>query len=357
MSHLSRFRSGSFSRIALSSSALFLLAGCNPNQGSTITTVVTPPVVTSPVATPPSVTQPSVYVVQDGKAPPSIWVIPLIASGASSPSLEIAGSQVSVDGAGNIYVVSESNTSIDEYSVTSPLSQPVRSLSVGTGTKIPAIKDVLASATGEIFVSDGKGIAVFSPTATGNDDPVRYILGNSQPAGGPSTAITPGVITLDSSDNLYVQNSVDSSVSVFGPKDTGTVVPSRTIAGPLTHLTGSGAHYVAGMATDAAGNLYVACLCASADGKGNDFGVFEFDPAANGNVAPIRYVTAPEMYPNLSGVGLAVDSAGVIYVSASALSTGTPTVFEFSTTASGSVAPSNTLSGWLDAPPSRIAVH
>ena len=42
---------------------------------------------------------------------------------------------------------------------------------------------------------------------------------------------------------------------VFGPKDAGTVVPSRTIGGPLTQL-GS---WIDGLSTDAAGNLYVLC--------------------------------------------------------------------------------------------------
>ena len=164
---------------------------------------------------------------------------------------------------------------------------------------------------------------------------------------------------MDSSDNLYVQNTADSSVVVFGRTDTGTVVPARTIAGPLTHLTGDGYHYVPGMTTDALGNLYVLCFFSVNDCSGrNDFGVFEFSPTANGNVAATRYVTAPDMYPWTGGDGIAVDSAGTIYVS-SGTPHGTQTLFEFSASATGSVAPTNTvtLSDWTDSPPSRIAVH
>ncbi len=76
---------------------------------------------------------------------------------------------------------------------------------MGPTTKIHDLKDVIAITTGEIFISDGKGIAVFSPTATGDADPVRYILGNSHSAADSSTAIAPGLITVDSSDNVYVQ--------------------------------------------------------------------------------------------------------------------------------------------------------
>ena len=196
---------------------------------------------------------------------------------------------------------------------TAPYLTTARTLPVGPGTKIDAVNDMVASLTGEIFVSDGKGIAVFSATATGNAGPSRYILGNTQSGGGASTAIVPGVIAVDAADNLYVQNTVDSSIDVFGPTDTGTVIPLRTIAGPLARLTSSGAQ-ITGMTTDAAANLYVLCLCSRQDGDGTDFEVLEFGPA-NGNAAPIRFVTTPGMDSNYFGSGVAVDSAGTIYVS------------------------------------------
>jgi hypothetical protein len=126
----------------------------------------------------------------------------------------------------------------------------------------------------------------------------------------------------------------------------------------LTRVSGSG-NYITGMTTGTAGNLYVLCLCMGTDGTGRyDFGVFEFDPAANGNAAPIRFVTAPEMYPYFYNDGVSVGSEGNIYVSAGTPQ-GVPTVFEFSSSSSGSVTPSNTvtLDGWTDAEPSRIAVH
>jgi hypothetical protein len=86
---------------------------------------------------------------------------------------------VSVDNAGNIYLLADSN--IEVFSAASPLGSPTRVLPVGVGKKISAVADMVASQTGEIFVSDGTGIAVFSPTATADAGPVRYIVGNSQP--------------------------------------------------------------------------------------------------------------------------------------------------------------------------------
>jgi hypothetical protein len=337
------------------SCALSLLAGCSGGPGSVSSpTVTVPPVSPTPPSTPPvtRITQPSVYVVTDDPSPESVLVFPLTASGSTSTTPLIEGSNVSVDGDGNIYVLSESGSSIDVYPVDSPNGTPVRSLPVGPGTKISSVQDVMASATGEIFVSDGKGIAVFSPTATGNADPVRYIVGSSA-SGAP---IIPGIITVDGSDTLYVQNVVDSSIAVFGPTDNGNVIPLRTIVGPLNSLSGN--YTAVAMATDAQGNLY--------ELNGDPFVVFEFDPEANGRVAPIRSVWAPSMYPYFFNNSLALDSAGNIYLSTGeALTPSAPTsavlpaVFVFSPSASGNVTPSSIITSpeWLDAPTSRIAVH
>jgi hypothetical protein len=216
----------------------------------------------------------------------------------------------------------------------------------------------MASSTGEIFVSDGNGIAVFSSTAAGNASPLRYILGPPQSTGGTMPVFRPGLITVDSSDNVYTQNASDSSISVYGPTDTGNVNPARKISGPLTRVSGA-SNYITAMTTDTVGNLYVLCVCMGTDGSGRyDFGVFEFDPAANGNVAPSRLVTASDMYPYFFNDGVGVSPDGTIYVSAGTPQ-GKPTVFEFSSSSSGSVTPFKTISwnGWTNADPSRIAVH
>ena len=350
----------------LCSCAAVVCAGCSSHPGTTSNLGGAPPAVASPVATPPvspvplNITKPSIYVTQYDWSPWSVMIFPITDSGWAEPPVEIPGSQVSVDGAGNIYVVVQENhspykaTSINVYAPDSPSGIPVRSLPVGPGTKISALSRMIASATGEIFVSDGVGIAVFSSTATGDADPVRYILGNSQPGGGASTAIVPGYsIAVDSSDNLYVLNKSDSSIVVFGPTATGNAVPSRTISGLLTQV--SSPNYT-DMTTDNLGNLYVLCYCVKTTGL-NAYGVLEFAPDANGNVAPIRYVTTPGLDTEYEGTGVAVDSAGTIYFMASrVLSQGA--VFEFPSTASGSVTPDKTLtySTWWESV-GTMAVH
>ena len=311
--------------VILCACGMLLLSGClNTNPGSqTLATsgtttsggnTSTVPTTGGPVA---RITQPSIYVA-DYRNQIQVFAQPV--SGSSLPYLQITGSDVSVDGMGNIYVVirdypnSFNANTINIYSPDSPTEKPLRSLPVGPGTKISAVKTMAVSPSGEIFVNDGKGIAVFGPTANGNADPVRYILGNTQSGGDSSTSIIPDYyIAVDSSDNVYVQQSGSQAprIVVFGPKDSGTVVPSRMIVGPLTQLSG----WIDGLSTDAAGNLYVLCYCGSADGL-NPYRVLEFGPTADGNVAPLRFVTTPGMDDALAPAGIAVDSSGTIYVNA-----------------------------------------
>jgi len=334
--------------------ALSVLAGCDGGRQP----VSTPPGGTTTATDPlPTPAQKNLYVVQAGRDPISTLVFPIAAGSSSTPYLEIPGSHVSVDGAGNIYTLDQENyptfavTSINVYSANSPTGKPVRSLPVGPGTKISAAYDMAVSAAGEIFVNDGNGIAVFSPTATGDADPARYIedLGGEEPA----AIIWTRFMVVDTSGNLYVgTNSDQRPIAVFGPNDTGPVAPSRTIAGSLTHLGGAaceGGFGIFGMTVDDPGNLYVLyrCMTTSDDPSAESLTVYEFGPTANGNVAPIRSVTTPGMGIYYAGTGLAVDSAGTIYVSASY---GTespfsfvPAVLEFPATASGTVNPSNVL--------------
>lgn len=331
-------------RVIASSLVVSLFTGCSSTAPVTVTASKVASGNSTPgTATAPPISSLGVYAVASGFvtdanwSPDSVIIFPQSTTGRLDdevPNWEIAGSQVSVDNAGNIYVLTDNE--IEVISPMAPLLVASRTLPVGSGAKISAVVDMVASATGEVFVSDGKGIAVFSATATGNVDPVRYIQGYSSSEDGSSRPITPGVIAVDAGDNLYVQNTADSSVVVFAPNDRGSVTPSRTIAGPIARLTSNGSH-VMGITTDTAGNLYVLCHCSRPDGSGSDVGVIEFNSTANGNVAPIRFVSAPEMDSSFLGSGIAVDQAGTIYVS------GNTRILEFSATASGIVAPSNSV--------------
>lgn len=311
----------------------FLLIGCNvapvlpaPPPGSTAAqppqAPQTPPP-SQPSQTPVNLTHPSILVTQYTYDPTSVLVFDGTAIGSSTPYLELPGTLPAIDAAGNIYVVScdsRCSSDINVYSASAiTVGKPLRSLH----THLAAINGMKVSQSGEIFVSDGNGVAVFAPAAAGDDPPERYIRWNSA-----------GPIAVDNTGRLYVRSF--GSVAVFGPSATGAATPERLIGGPQTTMRSQYAYDYGDIAVDAQGRLYDLCFTDQNDGA-NRLRVLVFAPDATGDVAPIRYLTTPSMTDAYDGTGIAVDSAGTIYVSAS-LDLNYGAVFEFPADASGSVA-------------------
>src|ERR1035441_4524926 len=185
---------------------------------------------------------------------------PISATGPTSFTLNMGDathslSKVSLDSAGNIYVLSSNpknnEQAILEYSSAWPLTTPVRVLPVGPGTKIPSVSGLTVSPAGEIFVIDGTGLSVFSATATGSADPERHI----------TSSLPLSSVSVDINDNAYVTvYGSDTAIVVYGPTANGNASPIRALGGNLTQLNGG---YLGGIATDSTGDLYVACICAN----------------------------------------------------------------------------------------------
>lgn len=345
----------------------------NPTPGPAPISAPTPPPAPAPTPAPTSTPSPTplpmpqnatVYVEDDAHSDfYRILVYPASATGLTDFTFAMGDpnhslSKVSVDFAGNIYVLSSNfktnDQAILEYSSTAPFGAPLRSLPVGPGTKIPAVWGLSVNPAGEIFVADGTGLSVFSAKANGNDDPVRHITGSFLQR----TASSPYIyaLTVDTNDNVYVVNGSDTPIVVFGSTADGNAGPIRALGGDLTQLDGG---YIGGITTDSNGNLYVACVCTRL------FGVLEFGPSANGNTAPIRTIAGPltGLYPYFASLGVAVDSAGYLYVNAIKANATSqyslPAIFKFSPVAIGNAAPDSvvTLSGWYDSEEPQIAVH
>jgi hypothetical protein len=310
------------------------------SSGTNSTTAVTaPPLLPA--------TQKNLYVVQAAHNPISTLVFPLTAGAGSSPSYEIAGSQVAVDGAGNIYVLiqdpypSFTVHGINVYAAAAPTGRPIRSLPVGPGTKIADARVLAVSKAGEIYVYDGTGIAVFDATATGDTDPARYIQGVPTPGVEGPGKIWANYMTVDAAGNLYVAGNGYIPIVVYGPKDTGPVVPMRTIAGDQTSMTTACQGYaMVGMTANDAGEIYVLYVCyPTRTTSDTPVTLYKFAAGANGNVAPEKSLTI-QSAPHFA-TGLAMDSAGNIYVN-----TGYA-VLEYASGASGNAMPSNTLTSML----------
>ena len=344
-------------RIVLCSSLAALLTGCStPINITTTPTTTSSGTSTSGGSTSPShyLKSPTILVSEAAGGDENILAFDASENGQTAPYVEtrpywtLPGTHPHLDAAGNLYVIrcfypgqkcTDTSKRIEVYGPDLSSTTPLRSIPTGPGTKIPKVLDMTVSRTGEIFVADGNGVAVFDPAATGNADPARYILWSAS-KGELHEWMN---IAVDDSDNLYVRNG--TVIAVFGPKDTGAANPTRIISGPHTQMAGGSTNYYDStwsMTLDTQGNVYVLCYTVRQDAL-NPIGVLVFGPGANGDATPIRYVTTQGMSTGYYGdpTGVLVDQTGTLYVSASPPQDADAELFNLSMPGvSGSVTPS-----------------
>jgi len=91
-------------------------------------------------------------------------------------------------------------------------------------------------------------------------------------AGAATGLSAPAGVAVDAAGNIYVVNET-GTIAVFAAGASGNVAPARTISGPATGL-----NVPSGITLDASGNLYVA------NANGNS--ITEYAAGSSGNVAP-----------------------------------------------------------------------
>ena len=280
------------------------------------------------------------------------------AAGASTPVSTIANLNVTslgflaVDGTGDIYTSATegtTGTSILEFPVTSSNNaQPTRSIPLNATSGLTALSGLAVDATGDIYASNTTGgVSEFSSTATGSIAPTGTITTTSG-AGPQATAVDP-------SGNLYIATAAPTNTTPIAPIEVfpaGSTTPTRTLSGALTTLAVGSPQ---GLATDSAGNLYVANVVAGVSS------ILIFEPTATGNTPPMRDITGSNTLLGCVG-GIALDNQGYLYVVSvpTCGSTASPTVLKFSTTGDGNIAPvaSFTSSAWTTPDPTlSIAVY
>ena len=186
------------------------------------------------------------------------------------------------------------------------------------------------------FVADAttNSLTAYPLTANGNVAPTRTLSGAATGLGYPRR------IVIDATGNLYVANAPGAanphSITVYAATANGNTAPTRTISGALTGLTG-----VNGLALDNTGtNLYAVNCGLCFDSSGVD-GILVFPAAtASGNVAPSNSITGGNTLLS-TPTGITFDSTGDLLVANSANNT----VTTYASGASGNVAPTSTLGG------------
>lgn len=171
-------------------------------------------------------------------------------------------------------------------------------------------------------------------------DAIR-VYDSTTPGAAPLRTITPTpaiisaqAITTDSSAGIYVLNlgmGQTGAIFVFSSSAIGATSPLATISGPATGLLAP-----QGLAVDSAGNIYVG----SFDSTKLAGSILVFAPGSTGNVTPVRIISGPN---TLLGPieDLRLDQAGTLYVNSARpgrVSFGAH-ILTFASGASGDVAP------------------
>ena len=202
-------------------------------------------------------------------SPPAPGTLAVVMSGGQS---SVHGNPIGIafDGAGNLYVVENSNNEVVRIA-----SDGTRTVIAGTGqagapTPGPATSSnlnnpfgVAVDASGDIFISDSSNNVIEKVTPDGT---LSIVAGTGQlgtPVPGPATSsnlFTPQGIAVDTSGNLYIADHYNQVIEKVTPDGTlsivaGTGQRGTPVPGPATS---SNLHDPEGLAVDAAGNLFIA---------------------------------------------------------------------------------------------------
>ena len=144
-----------------------------------------------------------------------------------------------------------------------------------------------------------------------------YPLSGSGPTSASYSITVAGItqinaLAVDSAGSIYV--GTPGSVRVYSPGSVGTSTPIRVISGSATLLNASASPNALAVGND--GTIYLAMIS-----TGDIPGLLEFAPGSNGNVAPVRTLSAltgsfanPQLTIPTTGNSVALDNNGNVVV-------------------------------------------
>lgn len=219
---------------------------------------------------------------------------------------------VAVDATGTVYVADSGNRSIRKITT----AGAVTTLRL-SGTPLSDPRGIVVDAAGTIYVGDFRSHTVRAITPTGTVSILVGRLSNPGVSDGTGSAASfhyPSGIALDTSGTLFVadtENDTIRSVARGGIATTLAGMPGRTGS---ADGTGAGARFDEPFATavDVGGNVYVADAVAHAIRKINPEGVVTTFAGSPGSFGSANGLGAAARF--YSPVGVAVDGAGSVYV-------------------------------------------
>ena len=183
-------------------------------------------------------------------------------------------------------------------------------------------------------------ILQFSRTATGTTTPLATITGPANFIFGPAVIDASGYLLVGGQTLATMTATSVASVLIYAPAASGTAAPAQTL-----QLPGLFNNFIAGMAVDTAGNLYISSDVAIGSGPAGrvypGISVYTYSPAPASQTRTI----AGDQTTILGDTEIAVDPPGNVYVTGGSYADGPQTVLIFGPKATGNVAPDATLAG------------
>jgi hypothetical protein len=276
----------------------------------------------------------------------------------SGPHTRLSGPRgLALERSGDLVVANQDDNSLTEYPPGATGDETPTNVIAGPQTGLNGPTGVAVDASGNLFVSNlgtdtlpVSSVTEYPAGSTGDIEPTTAIKG---PATG---LLSPTDVALDASGNILVTNLFNSldqptggTVTEYARRSNGNVAPDTVIEGDQTLLG-----HPESLTIDPSGNVFVAT---GFGGNPQNDAVAEFAKMSNGNVAPLSAISGGAT-GLANATGVAVDSAGTVFVTNFLAGKGSVTTY--ASGATGNVAPATTVTGpstGLDGPAAIALIH
>jgi hypothetical protein len=294
------------------------LNGCGSNSGGPSSTTTTTTTTTTTIPTSGTLTTggaANVYLLNDVSststlAPNNVLTFAATSTGSAAvpsatiPLNTLSPAGVALDGAGQLYVVGQDDTtgvsSVNVYAAGAAAgATPVRSFTINSAFQPIGIA---VTAAGQAYVLEGEysaygyilasQIEAFAAGASSGAAATATIAGSA------TQLIDPQDIAVDTTGNVYVANYEDDGVSqilVFAAGANGSVAPSQAIT-----FNGT----ITGVTVDSSANMYAAEVSTTGSAS-----IVEYATGATGTPTPIKTLSG-------SSTGLSAATTGAVRVDA-----------------------------------------
>lgn len=267
-------------------------------------------------------------------------------SGSGTGSNNSGGSGGSGGGGGNTPTLAPfaAGAAADVYviqnSATGAAGGQVLEFAAGAGANAATVATLMTDLYINSIATDQYGSIYVAGSPSNGSDKIEVFAAGATGSATPTRTITitggypPTTMAVDTSLSLYTADG-NGTINVYSSTATGSATPSRTIYGASTGIA-----YPLGITVDTSNNIYV-----SVPMIGNSpAAILVFSSTASGNVAPTRTITTSNTSDNF--YGLATDSTGNLYAALDTIGTTYSSVLvEYGPTATGKATPLKTIGG------------